>query len=182
MDFNTNKLSRNPEEKSQKYQIDLLNSISRGIAGLKIETSNSKKLVTWTNNLMGMVYDIFKDKQEDLYVVWLRPDTENEKTLTHYKNKGLPKNQRHYQFNLGEGVAGKVWDTGQSVGATKIDNHEWWVFRDGCENLSYIRVPVGQPRSALGVLAVGSDKGFEVSEKDISTLKIFGAILGLKKT
>lgn len=161
------------------YVSDLLESYTNKIAGWQRKEIDKKKSSIWQQNLLGMLHDIFKNKQKDVYVIWLRPNISGRRRLTHYKSKKVHKKYMHYEFHENEGLAGKVWKTGITVGTSKLNQHPWWVYREGCDNVSYICSPVGDFKSNGGVIAVGSDLGFDIGDKEIEYVKIFASILNL---
>ncbi len=165
--------------KSSKYFCDLLNTISAGLSGLNVSVASADAIETWQRNLIGMLHDCFRHKQDDVYIIWMRPESNGNNRLSEYKSKNLPKDNSHYYFTKGEGLAGKVWEYGIPAATSKEKPHKWWVYREDCENTSYICCPIGNPKHVGGVLAVGSDKGFHLLEIDIEILEIFSSILSL---
>jgi len=167
------------QEPTVKYIEDLINSIANKRSGLQVAVVDEKRHKEWLLNLLGMLRDVYHSRQNDVYVAWLKPSKESPDTLKVYMHYGMPVAYSHYKFQLNEGLAGKVWATGTPAATSELKKHPWWVFRDGCSNVSYICVSVGQKAGIGGVLSVGSDKGFEVFDQDINIVKIFADLLTL---
>jgi putative methionine-R-sulfoxide reductase with GAF domain len=167
------------QEPTIKYIEDLINSISNKRSGLQVTVVDEKSHKEWLSNLFGMLRDVYHRRQNDVYVAWLKPSKESPDTLKVYMQYGMPVAYSHYEFQLNEGLAGKVWATGTPAATSELKKHPWWVFRDGCSNVSYICVSVGKKAGLGGVLSVGSDKGFEVFDQDINTVRIFADLLTL---
>ncbi len=176
---------RNSLSQEAKYQQtlhylkDALQEVAGGLAGVRNVPADPDGIDRWQTNVIGMLYDVYKDRQSDVCVTWLRPQARDDLRLSVYlaKNLNLPK--EHYAFRMGEGLAGKVWETGSAAATSLTNRHPWWVYREGCFNVSYICVPVGPAKSEGGVLAVGSDQGFTVEECDTALLELFAAVLSL---
>lgn len=160
-----------------KYVTDLLTTISNDRAGVRFDLVDESVFNYWIDNLLAMLRDIFAIKQKDVYVAWLRPAEANSKRLQVFMEKYLPKIYSHYEFHFGEGLAGKVWSTGMAAATSRLRQHTWWVYREGCYNTSYICVPVGSAGSKAGILSVGSDLGFDVTEEDVEIVKLFASLL-----
>ncbi len=156
-----------------------LAALATGAAGLSVRIFDTPRLNTWTANLLRMLLELFEDRgAPDLYAAWLRPvDDPLELRVTDSRN--LPDYSRHHPFRRGEGLAGRVWETGQAAATSSARRHPWWEVRDGCENQAYLCVPVGKPAGRGGVLSVGSDTGFEMRDGDLQTLELFAALLAL---
>ena len=165
--------------KESKYLEDLLMSVASSRSGLSVTLRNSAEYRVWLKNLLGMVRDIFSDRQGDVYAVWLRPTLNKPDKLTVYAENGLSVAYKHVGFCLNEGLAGKVWATGIPASTSTLKKHPWWVYREGCTNQSYICVPVGEKGGKGGIISVGSNNGFEIKERDQDCVKIFAAILSI---
>jgi hypothetical protein len=163
-----------------KYICDLLESVVGGISGIGLEVRDKTALSVWSGNLLGMLRDLYRPKQSDVYTAWLRPTIDDPKKLSVFDSRNLKDDYRHYEYHLGEGLAGKVWSMGIPAAISELRQHPWWVFREGCDNVSYICVPVGKAAGSGGVLSVGSDLGFVVEDYDIEVVKIFASILSLR--
>ena len=162
-----------------RYVIDLIDSVGQGRAGLEVIVRDPSNVSVWTGNLLGMLCDIYAQRRADTYTAWLRPPFDKPNTLRVAEARNFKDERRKYEFALGEGLAGKVWSTGAPAAHSILRQHPWWVFREGCDTTSYICVPVGQPAGRGGVLAVGSDSGFDVGDRDVHVVQIFAAALAL---
>ncbi len=61
------------------------------------------------------------------------------------------------------------------------DSHTRWTSLGGaghCENNAFLCAPVGPFDETGGVLGVGSDKGFEITEDEVAILQMFASLLG----
>ncbi len=156
-----------------------LRGLRTGAAGLDVRVVDGARLFTRTNNLLAALLTAFEDRDaEDIYAAWLRPE-EDPRELAVAASARLPRDYPHHPFRLGEGLAGRVWETGQPAATSELRRHEWWELREGCENQAYLCAAVGAPGGSGGVLAVGSDSGFDVREGDLSTLGLFAGLLEL---
>jgi CAP12/Pycsar effector protein, TIR domain/GAF domain len=162
-----------------RYVIDLIDSVGQGRAGLEVMVQEPANVSVWRGNLLGMLRDIYARRRADTYAAWLRPPDDRPKTLRVTEARNFKDERREYEFALGEGLAGKVWATGSPAGHSVLRQHPWWVFREGCGTTSYICVPVGEVAGRGGVLAVGSDSGFDVSDRDVQVVQMFAAALAL---
>lgn len=125
-----------------------------------------------------MAWAEFAGRQKDVYAVWLRPNSESD-VLEPYLSKNFNSLESHYKFGIGEGLAGMVWKEGVSAATSQMKQHEWWVFREGCENVSYVCVCAGEAGGPEGVLAIGSDLGFVVQDSDEEILGVYAAALAI---
>ncbi len=156
-----------------------LRDLVTGAAGLSVRVADATHLSTWTSNLLRMLLELFEDRNaSDIYAAWLRP-AEDPRELGVADSRNLPEEYKHHPFRLGEGLAGRVWETGQPASTSELRHHPWWEVREGCENQAYLCVPVGKPGDRGGVLSVGSDTGFELRDSDLQTLELFAALLAL---
>jgi hypothetical protein len=156
-----------------------LRDLISGAAGLSVRVQDAGHLSAWTGNLMQMLLVAFDDRPvADVYAAWLRPDSDPHE-LSVDTSRNLPEGYEHHPFRLGEGLAGRVWESGQPAVTSASRPHPWWELREGCENQTYLCVPVGALAGQGGVLAVGSDAGFEVRDSDLQTLELFAGLLAL---
>ncbi len=161
-----------------KHVADLLSMLGGGTAGLSMVPSDPAKVKRWADNVLYMVRDVFLKKRDDVYVTWLRPDTSKPPELVSYAAEGAANLDRHHTFTAGEGLAGNAWSQGKAAGHSPNHPHEWWVMRRGCENNAFLCAPVGPFDETGGVLGVGSDKGFEITEDEVAILQMFASLLG----
>jgi hypothetical protein len=161
------------------YVSDLISTFVLGSAGVAPRIEDSEAVERWIGNLLGMLQDTYAARQSDSYAVWLRPTNDKLPRLTATIYRNLSDAQRHYTFAANEGLAGKSWAMSTPAAHSHNRPHPWWVFREGCENTSYICAPVGPNSGSGGLVAVGSDKGFEIFESDLSIVSIFAALLSL---
>jgi len=156
-----------------------LNDLVTGASGLAVRVHDPEHLGTWTKNLLEMLLVLFEDRDvQDIYAGWLRPENDPDE-LRLAASRNLPPGYEHHPFRRGEGLVGRVWDTGQAAATSELRRHPWWELRHGCENQAYLCVPVGARGGRGGVLAVGSDSGFEVRDGDLQTLELFAGLLAL---
>ena len=156
-----------------------LSALATGAAGLSVRVVDETHLSTWGGNLLAMLLEIFRDRgADDVYAAWLRP-AEDERELRVAMSRNLASGYSHHPFRLGEGLAGRVWETGQPAATSAMRRHTWWELREGCDNETYLCVPVGSPARRGGLLTVGSDQGFDVRDSDLQTLELFAALLAL---
>lgn len=150
--------------------IDLLREAALRRAGFTSQVNSEKDFRRWSRILLYKLRIRFRARQQDAYIVWLRPNANSR--LQAYVHDNLRGVQEHYDFGLGEGLAGTVWETGIPAVHTAHDPNPSWETRPGCENTAYVCVPVGERGGKGGVLSVGSDSGFEVDrEQDIKLLE-----------
>lgn len=165
-----------------KYVSDLTEALPGGRMGVAAELQDPDDYYIWTHNLLGMLADLYQVRQADTYAAWLRPLEHSPNRLAVFQSRNMPTEYIPYEFYMDEGLAGKVWSTGEPAATSKLRQHPWWVYRDGCLTESYICVPVGPPKGPGGVLATGSFTGFEVTEEDYVVVRIFAALLSLIRT
>lgn len=161
-----------------RYLEDIIGMVSMGAAGLEITHANPETTTFWQQNVLEMLVRLFRSRREDVTATWLRP-RENPDQLVFFEGAGPHHGADHYKYRREEGMAGKVWARGQAAYSSSAKRHEWWVVRKDCDNSTYICAPVGEPGSEGGVLAVGSDSGFELENIDFEIVKTFAKILSL---
>lgn len=159
-----------------RFVTDLLSGLADGAAGTLMTVRDDNARRRWQGNLLGMLAELFLDRAADAYAAWLRPG-DDPQTLEVYLSRNLPDGYDHHPFRLDEGLAGKVWLRGVSAAHSTAAPHEWWTFREGCENQTYLCAPVGRPGGTGGVLAVGSDSGFILAPDDTAAVELFAALL-----
>jgi hypothetical protein len=162
---------------------DLLDMVVRGKSGLLLKTANETTLKTWSQTTLKMGLDSIRamsDRPEDTYIIWLKPLDGSPDELAPYLSENTPATyDQHYRFGRGEGLAGSVWALGQAALHSPTEPHPAWKIRAGCDNASYIAVPIGIAGGSGGVLAVGSDTGFTPTADDVEVLKVYAAALAL---
>ena len=168
-----------PMGSAEKYLRDLLEAFPTGRMGVKTELVDEGSFYEWTGNLLGMLVDLFARRQSDAYAAWLRPLEGAPSRLAVFQERNMPAEYIPYEFHHGEGLAGKVWASGEAAATSEIRQHPWWVFREGCLTEAYVCVPVGAASGPGGILAVGSFAGFDATIKDMTVLGTFGALLAL---
>lgn len=159
-----------------RFASDLVTGLRDGTAGLRVQLGDESAQATWSGNALGMLTQLFMDRATDVYVVWLRPD-ESGRLLVPALSRNLPDGYPHYPFRLDEGFAGKLWARGVAAAHSRGQPHEWWVYREGCDNQTYIGSAVGPAGAAGGVLGVGSDLGFTVADGDVEVVQLFASII-----
>jgi uncharacterized protein YgfB (UPF0149 family) len=162
-----------------RYICDSLEALADKRMGISTHLEDVDAFYTWSNNLLGMLRDLYSKRCDDAYSAWMRPTIETPTKLKVFQEHNMPKEYKPYEFQLDEGLAGKVWNTGATAATSKLRKHPWWVFRGGCLTDSYVCVPVGKPKGSGGVLAVGSFRGFDVSDSDLEVVKIFASVLAI---
>lgn len=174
-------LSSNPPFHRDLFRFvnDALSTYQRGIAGVRFSLRDEDAIRIWQENVLGMLYDLFADRARDLYLAWLRPRPGGKRRLFVHWAKNLPEGYEHYEYHFDEGLAGKVWSHHEAAAISELREHKWWVYREGCENVGYICAPVGQADGTGGVIAIGSDSGFDVTDDDLEAVRLFGELLAL---
>ena len=160
---------------------ELLVSVSRQLADLRASarvTMSSTARKAWVQAVMAAVLEPFLVRSDDAYSEWLRPDS-GEEVLKVVASTNLETGHDDHRWKRGEGLVGKAWDTGRPVAIDKLREHPWFKTRPGCENETYICVPIGKPAGPEGVLAVGSDAGFDVQAGDLGLLHAYGELLAV---
>jgi putative methionine-R-sulfoxide reductase with GAF domain len=158
--------------------------LRRGQAGLEVTIKDELKLRTWSLNLMKMALQDLKTRMincpDDAYIIWLKPTAEEPELLKPFEGENLPpRYSNHYNFASGEGLAGHVWATGHAEVHSSSQLHSKWAIRAGCENVSYVCVPVGKPGGTGGVLAFGSDSGFQIQSLQTEVMTVYASFLAL---
>jgi hypothetical protein len=57
--------------------------------------------------------------------------------------------------------------------------HPHWAIWVGCENASYVCVTVGKQGGSGGVLAFGSDTGFQTDMNQVEIMEVYASLLAL---
>ncbi|MEU0550836.1 TIR domain-containing protein [Micromonospora sp. NPDC005979] len=155
------------------FAIDLLGDVMQDIGqGTSATTLNAR----WTEHLLERIHGLFVDRADDLVVSWLRPNANNK--LAPYEWYGKPY-EDHYEYAAGEGLAGRVWSSGVADMHSPSAPSPRWLARTGCENAVYLCAPVGGSLGDLGVVGVGSDKGFPISSDDLLRMQLLVQVLGV---
>ncbi len=163
----------------------LLGPLATWRAGVKLSPPPPDKFAWWAENVLSAADDscrrLLPSIPPDAYVAWMLPTRKGE-----YKGKlgvtyahNLPANYSHFSFAKGEGVAGTAWDNGESIIHTRDMPSPAWKMRKGCENTTYLCVPIGMKGGSGGVLAVGSDTGFRPTSDLMVVLKMFASVLAV---
>jgi hypothetical protein len=156
---------------------DLLRGVSRHLdaSGARLPPDRGG----WVQGVLNTVQERFVSRTEDAYAAWLRPGADDRLHVGAHSNlpRGYPDEEG---WGRDEGLVGRVWVTGQPAAVSELRGHPWFEAREGCENESYICVPVGAPGGPGGVLAVGSDNGFREEQGDIGFLLVYAAVLSLR--
>jgi predicted nucleotide-binding protein len=167
-----------------RHVIDLLGMLGRGQAGLEVTITDESRLHTWSLHLMKMALQELRNRMtncpEDAYIVWLKPTKEEPELLKLFGGENLPPNySNHHNYAAGEGLAGYVWSTGHAEVHSSSQENAKWVIRAGCENVSYVCVPVGKPGGSGGVLAFGSNSGFQVHPLQTEVMTVYASFFAL---
>ena len=105
------------------------------------------------------------------------PDTSKPPELVGYSVEGAANVDSHHTFAAGEGLAGNAWSQGKPAGRSPtIPTNGGWSGR-AARTMRSLR-PVGPFDGTGGVLGVGSDKGFEVTNDDVAMVQMFASLLG----
>lgn len=162
---------------------DLLSAVRSGSAGIAICVCDKPRASEWIDRVLKALHDTLKRTDslpEDVYVIWLKATSDGQR-ISAEKACNAPQGylDGHVKFEKGDGLAGRVWESGEAaVHSTRRPNAHWQS-RPGCDNASYVCVPIGQKGGLGGVLALGSDIGFEVTNAQIEILKVFASLLAL---
>jgi hypothetical protein len=162
-----------------RYLHDALETYATGIAGVQRTSKDQTLIDRWVENVLGMTHDLFEERQDDVYLAWLRPHQNSPRRLTVHWHRKLPSDYNHYEYAFDEGLVGKVWSRNEPAAVSELRMHEWWVYREGCDNVTYLAAPVGKPDGTGGVLAIGSDAGFAVNDTDLEALILMADALAL---
>jgi predicted nucleotide-binding protein len=158
----------------------LLSSVSGQLTGLaaigRLELEDRRRR-EWVQMVLVAALEPFLSRTPDAYALWLRPNDDERLDVEAAVN--FAPGYEHYQWARGEGLAGRVWDTGRSAAISKMQKHPWYQEREGCENESYVCAAVGGPGGSGGILAIGSDQGFPVNQGDEGLVRAYAAILAL---
>jgi hypothetical protein len=160
---------------------DLLVSVSRQLSHLRSSariTMVARRREEWENEVLAAVLEPFLARSEDAYSEWLRPEPGGD-VLRVVRAINLDAAHGDHEWRRGEGLVGKVWETGQPKAVDSLKQHPWFKIRPGCENETYLCVPIGKAGGPEGVLAVGSDAGFDVRAGDLGLLHAYGGLLAL---
>lgn len=160
---------------------ELLVSVSAQLAQLRTSASvkmSAARRDTWMRSILAAVLEPFLARSDDAYSEWLRPEPASD-VLRVVGATNLDGDHADHAWRKGEGLVGKVWETGQPRAVDKLKHHPWFKPRPGCENETYLCVPIGKPGGAEGVLAVGSDAGFDVRSGDLGLLHAYAELLAL---
>jgi hypothetical protein len=159
-----------------RYLEDCIAGLSNGAAGVRLSLVDGDSRAEWTRNAIRMLFRIFEPRASGVSVTWLRP-ADNPQQLQVFQSEHLLEDAQHYKYRLGEGLAGRVWQTGDSASHHPSNKHRWWQERVGCENTVYVCACVGLPAGKGGVLGVGSDAGFSLDSSDEDIVCAFAALL-----
>jgi GAF domain-containing protein len=160
---------------------ELLLSVSRQLGSLRSTariTMAAAHRKDWENEVLAAVLEPFLARSDDAYSEWLRPDP-NGDVLRVVRSINLDAAHDNHEWRRGEGLVVKVWETGQRKAVDHLKTHPWFKTRPGCENETYLCAPIGKPGGPEGVLAVGSDAGFDVRAGDLGLLHVYGELLAL---
>ena len=163
---------------------DLLEVVARGNAGVAIRVKDRNVLQTWAQSVMKNAMHVLRVVNpafpSDAYVAWLKPTGQGtSRKLSVFTAENLPGAYNHYPFGLNEGLAGTSWAQGIIGSHTTEKKHPAWKIRHGCENESYLCVPVGAAAGPGGVIAIGSDIGFVPDPRQEAVLKAFAGLLAV---
>lgn len=162
-----------------RYLCDIVEGLVAGRAGVRFSTVLGPELGTWQLDVLNMLMRLFQPRAKDVAVVWLSPAGTPRKLVLR-RSQGLDHLPfGHYEFSPREGLAGKVWLSGEAAAHSAEAPHEGWAVRTSCPNATYLCAPVGAFEDGGGVLGVGSDEGFPLSDVDLSVVKVFAGILAL---
>jgi len=161
-------------EKIEYNQIEHTNEYIADILQWKSDTfSTTQNMI---ESFLGNVYGIFRQKSIDCEVVFL--ELSRNKFIAKYKNteaKSLNLTEYH-KFNTGEGVVGKAWNSGEVEFFDKNISHKDYKSRNQCANKAYLCFKVGN----YGILSVGSNNGFTITDIDKQSLRLFSTMLKYK--
>lgn len=157
---------------------DVLHQVVLNRAGIARKVVDDEDFARWRRTILNMLRKHFHSRQDDVYAIWLRPN--DKQRLRVYAEDNLSGPQSHYNFGLGEGLAGSVWQTGTPAIHTEKVPHPTWLTRPDCDNATYLCAPVGVPGGKGGVLSLGSDRGFLADqEHDLPTVELFANLLAI---
>jgi hypothetical protein len=156
-----------------QHSIDLLGDIMQDAAHLETATRLDDR---WAEHLLELIHGLFADRADDLIVSWLRPNAAHKLAPRKWHGEQYVE---PYEFAAGEGLAGRVWSSGNADMHSPEEPSPRWLARAGCENAVYLCAPVGTQLDGLGVIGVGSDKGFSASREDLTRVQLMARTLGV---
>lgn len=158
---------------------DLLVSVSDQLAQLRTTvrvTMKSAQRDAWEKAVLAAVLEPFLARSEDAYSTWLRPEAGGD-ILRVVRAVNLDDPHTDHEWKRGEGLAGKVWETGRAKAIDQLKGDPWFTPRPGCENETYLCAPIGGASGPEGLVAIGSDAGFDVRAGDLALLYAYGQLL-----
>lgn len=141
-------------------------------------TVSAAHRTSWTKRVLAASLEPFLARAEDAYAAWLLPDAANVLKIAEAVNLQAGEWPQH-EWKQGEGMAGKVWENARALAVDKRRPHPWFVPRPGCANETYLCTPLGGPSAPEGLLAIGSDEGFDVRSGDLALLAVYAGLLAL---
>jgi hypothetical protein len=163
---------------------DLLDGIPSKRSGLVVTVYDPSRLPLWVDRVLKSLHDslsrIMSTFPTDAYVLWLKADSDLQNIRPEKGcNVSAEYLSQHIHFGKADGLAGTVWESGEPAMHSANRPHPAWHPRPGCDNASYVCVPVGRQGGPGGVLGFGSNTGFEVTKAQVELMRMFAAVLAL---
>jgi predicted nucleotide-binding protein len=163
----------------------ILGGLATWRASFQVTPPPAEQFSWWAESVLSAADDacrrVLPSIPPDAYVAWLMPNKKkpDRGKLSVFYSHNLPAGYHNVPFARGEGVAGTAWDNGDPIIHTRDIPSPAWKPRKGCENSTYMCVPVGQKGGPGGVLAVGSDAGFRPTSDMHAVLRMFAEVLAV---
>ena len=128
--------------------------------------------------MLAAALEPFLARAEDAYAAWLRPDADGVLKIVEAVNLQEDEWPQH-EWKQGEGMAGKVWENARPLAVDKAPASRLVRRTTGLRerDVSARRPLEGQARPE-GLLAIGSDEGFDVRSGDLAVLAVYAGLLG----
>jgi len=160
-----NNVKYNQFQHVQEYASDILGRID--------DVTSDKELDNLKQDFLNDLYNIYCHRSKDVQITWLVPNGNKLKlNLVNDNSKDLLKNNEYYNFKKNEGVVGKSYSGGELEFFDNNNLDSNYRTRSKCMNKTYLCIPIDGANSDFGVIGVGSDSGFIVSDIDKDGLKI----------
>lgn len=158
------------QRRAMLHARDLFSALAEG----RVEARDATE---WERVILRHAANYFAERGSTVAVTWLRPHPSHARLAAYDPSQGfLPGS---YEFAKGEGLAGWAWEEAISAWHSPSSPHSRWMPRGGCENLSYLVVPVRTVAGDFGMLSAGSDERMAVTEEDVEALQMYASMLGV---
>ncbi len=158
---------------------DFVGGLTSGVAGVTFAIQNPRLRTEWQKRMVQALHDLYRRRAEDVSVALLvgNPQARGPRKLRIRTSTGIADPAAYYAFSWNEGMAGRSWASGIASEHSLVRPNPWWTYRAGCENATYLCAPLIVGTDHLGLLAIGSDDGFALSDADLPLLEVFAKSL-----